>query len=148
MSRNFASIGDFVRFMSRQVATLPAAQRHALAEGAEIVLEEAKSYPGEYQTGWQALAEATKDRRAAAGHAPDEPLKVTGELQASYRSKVSDAHHAAVGSDNPKALWQELGTPTIPRRPVLSLAGSTKEAEVVHTIGRVIARHMVGGANG
>lgn len=147
MSRNFASIGDFVRFLSHQVATLPAAQHHALAEGAQIVLEEARSYPGEYQTGWPALAEVTKARREAAGHAPDEPLKVTGELQASYRSKVTDAHHAAVGSDSDKAIWTELGTVKQPRRSVLALAGATKEAEVVRTISRVIARHMVGGSN-
>jgi phage gpG-like protein len=144
MARSFNSIGEFVAFMSRQVATLPKAQHHALEEGAAIVLKEAKSYPGEYQKGWPALADATKDARTLAGHEPNEPLLVTGELRESYADKVIDAHHAAVGSDDDKAVWQEMGTPTIPQRPVLALAGAAKEAEVVEAIARRIHGHMVG----
>lgn len=144
MPRTFSSIGQFVSFMSRQVATLPAAQHHALAEGADIVLKEARDYPGHYQKGWDKLQPETIARKATG----DSPLLESGGLRDSYAAKVSDPHHAAVGSDDEKAVWQELGTSRgIPPRPVLALAGVTKEQEVVKAIAHVIARHMTGGSN-
>lgn len=143
MSRSFRSIGEFVAFMSRQVASLPAAQHAALAEGAEIIRLEAQSYPGSYQPGWASLQPETIAHKAAG----DSPLRETGELADSYGAKVVDANHAAVGSDDEKAIWQELGTPRIPARPVLALAGATKETEAVKAIAHRIGGHLAGQTN-
>lgn len=143
MSRSFRSIGEFVAFMNRQVASLPAAQHAALAEGAEIILREAQSYPGAYQTGWASLQPETITHKANG----DTPLLESGGMRDSYGAKVVDAHHAAVGSDDEKAVWQELGTPRIPARPVLALAGVAKEAEVVKAIAHRIGGHLAGQIN-
>lgn len=143
MSRSFRSIGEFVAFMSRQVASLPAAQHAALGEGAEIILREARSYPGTYQPGWASLQPETIAHKSAG----DSPLLESGGLRDSYGAKVVDAHHAAVGSDDEKATWLELGTPRIPARPVLALAGATKEAEVVKAIAHRIGGHLAGQIN-
>lgn len=141
MSRSFESIGAFVAFMSRRVATLPAAQTRGLKRAADVVLTEAQSLPGTYQDGWPAL-QATTIARKATG---DSPLLETGQMRDGYDAKVTSPMAAAVGSNDPKAVWHELGTSRgLPPRPVLKTAAVRKEGEVVHILGDAVVGHLAG----
>ena len=125
--------------MEGKIAGLPGAQRDALDEASKAVLEEAKSLPGTYQDGWPALDEKTIARKATG----DSPLLETGAMRDSYARKVVSPTKAAVGSNDPKATWQELGTSRgIPPRPVLKTAGVRKERDVHRIVGRRIKRHF------
>jgi hypothetical protein len=105
---------------------------HALEKAAQIIEDEAKRVIGTYEYGWPPLAPGTLQRKAA-----DTPLYETGEMRDSIEHYVdADRLKAEVGSNNPKALWQELGTntkdglPHIPPRSFLMGAAMRKEQEV------------------
>ncbi|MCJ2038254.1 hypothetical protein MKK55_04680 [Methylobacterium sp. J-059] len=144
MARDFKSIGAFIAYMTGRIATLPAAQKRALGEASEVVLNEAKRLPGTYQAGWPALQPKTIVRKATG----DSPLLETGEMRDSYARKVVSATEAVVGSDDDKALWHELGTSRgIPPRPVLKAAAVAKEGEVRAILGGAVYRHLAGITN-
>ena len=144
MSRSFSSIGLFVRFMSQRVTTLPAAQKRALDAASQVVLEEARCLPGTYQAGWPALDPETIAHKATG----DSPLVETGGMRTSYGRKVVSAMKAAVGSNDPRAMWQELGTARgVPPRPVLKAAAIRKEGEVHRIIGHHLVAHIAGRSN-
>lgn len=101
----------------------------AVTKSARIIRDEAKRVLGTYDYGWTPLAEATIDRKATG----DSPLLETGKLRRSIKYSVSGAtgHWVAhVGSNDPKALWHELGTVHIPARSFLAGASVRKEHEV------------------
>ena len=110
--------------------------RMANAEGDTAYLEavgskiehDAKEIIGHYQrsdTGpfpeWAELATSTKADRVSQGFTPNDPLLRTGELRNSIRHEVR-GHSVAVGSDLDIAIYQEMGTATIPPRPFLRIA--------------------------
>ena len=66
------------------------------------------------------------------------PWRRTGSLQASmgYRS---DSTSATVGSDDPIAINQEFGTPSIPPRPFLAPVAAAHAAELARQVGGSIA---------
>jgi hypothetical protein len=112
----------------------------ALEKACVIIETEAKSYPGEYQTGWAPLAESTIARKATG----DSPLRETSEMAESYEHTVQ-GKSGFVGSDNDKAVWQELGTSRgIPPRSVLGLAAQQKGEEAAHAIGSELFTKMIG----
>jgi phage gpG-like protein len=107
-------------------------------EAAAVALEtEAKSLPGEYQTGWPALQPATIARKATG----DSPLLETGELRDSIVHN-SDEHEAHVGSNNPKMRWHEFGTKRMPPRPILGVAVVQAEAAIVAAVGNVVMQRI------
>jgi hypothetical protein len=81
----------------------------ALTEAAEMVHDAAVALIGHPNSAWAAL-ESTLDRKGA-----NTPLLETGEMRASIEHVVH-GRSAFVGSNNDKAVWQELGTSRIPRR--------------------------------
>jgi hypothetical protein len=80
----------------------------------------AAELPGHYQPGWPTLAESTIRDKEAKGFPVPSPLKRTGEMAGSYRKEVDPVGlEMVIGSPEPKALWQGLGTSRgIPPRPV------------------------------
>ena len=50
-----------------------------------------------------------------------------------------------MGSDNPKAIWHELGTNYIPPRPFLTIAAMRKEREIHEMMARAVYGAMVHG---
>ncbi len=66
------------------------------------------------------------------------PWRRTGALQSSigYRS---DATSAVIGSDDPVAVDQELGTRNIPPRPFLSTAAAARAEEIANQVARSVA---------
>jgi hypothetical protein len=78
-----------------------------------MVCAEAKRVIGEGYPEWPALSPETLARKMGDG-----PLLETGELRASieWNAEGKEGH---VGSNNDKAVWQELGTARIPPRSFL-----------------------------
>lgn len=140
------TIPQFVVAMARVAATLPVARHHALEHAAVIVETEAKRVIGTYEARpeWPDLAEATKADRVRQGYAENEPLLRTGEMRDSIEHNV-DGRVAHVGSNDDKAVWQELGTRTIPPRSFLKSSAVSKAKEIEHAIGRVMHAHLISG---
>ena len=94
----------------------------------EAIEKEAKAEIGHYQrtdTGpfpeWTELAPSTKKDRVSKGFTENDPLLRTGELRDSIAHEVRGTS-VAIGSDLDIAVYQEMGTATIPPRPFLRIA--------------------------
>ena len=140
----FTSLAAFAVEMTGIAAKIERGQHEALEEAAKLVEAEAKDVIGSYRYGWPQLAEATQASRAAAGHAPNDPLLVKGELRDSIGHKVVDHRNAYVGSNSEIAVYQELGTSKIPPRSFLMGAATHKEEEVRRIIGRKVVAKLTG----
>jgi phage gpG-like protein len=107
----------------------------ALEHAAVIVEDESKRVIGTYDYGWAPLKPATVARKSNG----DTPLLETGEMRESIEHVVQ-GKSAHVGSNNDKAVWQELGTSRgIPPRSFLGEAARRKGPEVAQAIGAAIA---------
>jgi phage gpG-like protein len=135
--REFSLLG-FVEFLGTLHIEVEHANHEALELGARIIEEEAKRVIGTYDYGWPRLAESTLKRKS-----DDTPLLETGEMRDSIEH-VSSSKEAHIGSNNDKAIWQELGTKTIPPRSFLAGAAMHKEREVVDLIGRAAVLALSG----
>jgi phage gpG-like protein len=132
------NIEDFARFIVREV-NLEHAQKVGLEAAAQIVQHEAKRVIGTYDYGWPELAESTKKDRVNKGFPENEPLLRSGELRDSIQYVVLNDHEAAVGSNLDIAVYQELGTKTIPPRSFLAGAANEKGREAAQVIGTAVA---------
>lgn len=126
-------------------AHMPMAQQSALARAADIVETEAKAEIGHYQgsagpfAAWAPLKPDTIKQKLTG----DSPLLETGDMRDSIGSVVgiTEAH---VGSDDDKAVWQELGTSRgIPPRSFLGGAAARKSKEVSHVIGQTMHAALI-----
>jgi HK97 gp10 family phage protein len=129
---------EFVSFLGTLPMEIEHANHSALEKAAVIVESEAKRVIGTYDYGWAPLAPSTLENKAA-----DTPLLETGEMRDSIEHN-SDHKEAHIGSNNDKALWQELGTRKIPPRPFLQGALQHKKGEVLHVIGREVVGALAG----
>jgi phage gpG-like protein len=71
------------------------------------------------------------------------PWLRTGALRASIDHRT-DADSAVVGSDDPVAVDQELGTLRIPPRPFLATTAAAHAAEIARSVGAAIAEALNG----
>src|SRR6266567_1055094 len=108
------TLTGFAAFLGTLEAEMKLANHRALEKAAVIVEEEAKRVIGTYDYGWPPLAESTLAHKAA-----DTPLLETGEMRDSIEHTVTH-EKAEIGSNDDKALWQELGTVKIPPRSFLA----------------------------
>lgn len=105
-----------------------------VARACQMVCDEAKRVIGEGYDDWPALAPATLARKMMAT-----PLLETGELRASIEwSTSADGLSGAVGSNNDKAVWQELGTSRIPPRSFLAGAAQHMEDKIHKMAARAV----------
>lgn len=108
---------------------------HDALEGAcKIVEKEAKRVLGTYDYNWVPLAPSTVEDRTRKGFAGDEPLLRIGDMRDSIEHTVH-GKSGFVGSNDDKAVWQELGTRRIPPRSFLGGAAMRKGEEVAKHIG-------------
>lgn len=126
-----------------KLAAVESLARHAAGEAVKdackIVETEAKRVIGTYDHGWPQLAQSTQEERARLGFHPNEPLLRTGELRESIETTAPVDEGRAVcgyvGSKDPVAKFQELGTRNIPPRPFLTGACVAKEKEIREVVG-------------
>jgi HK97 gp10 family phage protein len=133
------TLTGFATFLATLEAEVKHANHSALEKAAVIVETEAKRVLGTYDYGWTPLAASTIASKATG----DSPLLETGEMRDSIEHTVTH-DEAQIGSNNDKALWQELGTSKIPPRPFLQGALQHKADEVVAVIGREIHGALIG----
>ena len=123
--------------------------RHGMTASAHMIKQRAVGMLGTYQAAagpfgaWPELAESTKNRRAARGYRPNDPLYVTGKLSKSYEVDA-EGDSVGVGSELPAALGMEIGVPAknVPARPVLGIAFVQSEkhafAALVDVVGALV----------
>jgi HK97 gp10 family phage protein len=141
MSRLF-SLAEGAAHFKHLAHDWPKATEAAVSVAAQIVAAKAKSYIGTYQQPWPQLTASTQEDRVKHGFAANEPLLRTGELRDSIEWKVVSQVEAHVGSNNQKAVWQELGTRTIPPRPFLGPAVHQNEALIKRAVKQVVRDYM------
>jgi hypothetical protein len=138
------SLSEFAADLTRIAIEMPLAEHEALKKAAEIVEEEAKRVIGTYDYGWPALKPETIARKSRG----DTPLLETGEMRDSIGHTVFP-HEAYVGSNDMKAVYQELGTSRgIPPRSFLGGAAMHKEHEVWEVTHRFMVSFLVSGFGG
>ena len=137
------SLTEMASIFLRAEAALPMASGRAIEKAADLVLEQIKSEPGEYQTGagpfasWAPLAQSTLDDKAQKGWPSPSPELRSGDLRDSYEKTIVSHHEAHVGSNSDIAVYQELGTSKMPPRSIIGLAGAKKEHEIYEMTGRL-----------
>lgn len=148
------SIAGFAAFLAKIPHVLHVEQTLAMEKAAKLVEDEAKQEIGTYQKAagpfeaWEPLAEATLAEKERAGYAPpDSPLLRTGEMRDSIQHH-STAEEAEVGSDDDRAIWQELGTNRIPPRSFLGGAAVRKADDVAKIIEEAIHKAFSGRITG
>ena len=128
---------------------------HAMERACQIVEREAKDSLGTYHRAlgefpaWPKLAPSTVQQRASMGWEPNEPLLRLGTMRDSIQHVVV-GHVGHVGSDDPIAEYQELGTGNakhpIPPRSFLGRA-AYKEEFAIHTLFLNTTMTLLGGGS-
>jgi phage gpG-like protein len=109
-----------------------------VARACEMVCTEAKRVLGEGYPDWAPLKPETLAHKMMAT-----PLLETGELRASIEWQ-SHGLEGAVGSNNDKAVWHELGTSKIPPRSFLVGAAHHMEEKIHKMAARAVMAVMLG----
>jgi phage gpG-like protein len=134
------SLAEFAAKLGAFDHNLKTAEAEIIAEGCAMVAGRAKDIIGVPQPGWAPLKPETIARKDGV----NSPLLESGELRSSIEWNA-DAHEGYVGSNNPKAIWQELGTSRgIPPRPFISRAAIEMEGEVDKMAERAVAAAFEG----
>ena len=155
--KNLTSFAQLAKEFERASRLMPVAFELSMQKSALLVEAVAKAEIGTYQRvgmspfpEWEELKDSTKaahSRAMAAGNAaPDAgvntPLLVTGQMRADIWHEAA-AMGFVVGGD--KILeYQELGTPTIPPRPVLSPAIHKSTPEILAIVGSSVEKTLAG----
>lgn len=147
--REYKTFGGFARHLVAVAAQGEAVEHHVLKQATKIVRDDAQARIGTYQgaagpfNAWQPLANSTIADRINKGFTPNDPLLRSGELRDSITSQVH-GDKAIVGSASDIALYQEVGTATIPPRPFLGPAAFASKAK----IGAVAANTVIAWVSG
>ena len=124
---------QFEASLAESIRTIRPRLEVGLDKVGELAQTMAAAYIGHYQTGWPALAESTLEKKDA-----DTPLLETGEMRDSIKRELDPIElEVVVGSNDKKALWQELGTSRIPPRSFLGLAMSNSMPFAEETFGKI-----------
>jgi phage gpG-like protein len=126
--------------MAAAAADIEAAKRAALEAACVTIETKAKNYIGVPHSWWPPLAAETLRRKDGV----NTPLLEQGNMRDSIEHTVVDNNHAWVGSNDPVAEYQELGTSRgIPPRSFLAHAAQDSGEEIAKMTARI-----VGGAIG
>jgi hypothetical protein len=107
----------------------------------------AAEYIGREMPTWPPLAPSTISDKEKHGYPVPAPLLRTGAMRDSIRSEVEPLElELAVGSTDPVALWQELGTRRgIPPRPFLGLAAGNSLEYAADKLGETMLELLTPG---
>lgn len=146
------SLGQFAAHLLAAEADLHLAMEGATVKGCKMIAKKAKAVIGVEQPEWQALAPSTIEEKARLGYRVPAPLLRTGDMRdsISWSAPYWESPRVCIGyigSNDPVAKWQELGTSTIPPRPFLGLATAGQAAAIADMAGRMAHRAMIGGPN-
>jgi hypothetical protein len=135
---NVFSILGFVEQLREIEHDMKEVEAAIVRQACIMVATEAKRVIGTYDYGWPSLAESTLAKKAA-----DTPLLETGEMRDSieWNAHGNEGH---VGSNNDKAVWQELGTSRIPPRSFLAGALHHEAPEIVKMAGKAVHAVVAG----
>lgn len=123
-------------------------QDFASGEAGDALDLVARALFGVYQGGfaeygpWPELADRTKADRVQQGYPENDPLLREGDL----RDGIGIAYgpsRAEIGSNDDVMVYQELGTETIPPRPVLGLTGTEEEKAVFEMVGDGVVKALI-----
>jgi hypothetical protein len=94
-----------------------------------MIQKKAKAAIGKDHEMWPPLAASTIYDKEHKGYAVPKPLLRTGEMRDSIQYTV-EGNQGCVGSNDPKAVWQELGTSRIPPRSFLRSSAISSEDRI------------------
>lgn len=143
------SLLGFIGHLAAVRAELDHHEHKGMERAAQIIETEAKAEIGTYQGAagpfaeWVELADATKDDRAKQGFDENQPGLRRGDMRDSISHAV-EGKEAAVGSDDEKMVWFELGTDRQPPRSVLGTAAVHKGHEAALAVGGSLVTALVG----
>jgi hypothetical protein len=150
------SLASFVIHLEQALVEIHHETHKALERAGQVVEKEAKFEIGHYQdqagpfVAWKELAAATKSDRIAHGFSENDPLLRTGDMRDTVKHRVDmtgiASGEAHIGSDSEIALYQEIGTVSIPPRSFLGGALVRKIEAVKHICGEHIVAAITGTA--
>lgn len=146
MAKEFASLGEFLMYFERKLALQKSKEVKALELSAKLLQTAAKEKFGVYQAAigdyprWAPLDQSTREQRVRLGYSADEPLYRDGSLLKDSIQKTVDPikMEAVVGSTEQVMVYQEMGTATIPPRPVLGPTGLENEKLILDIFRKTI----------
>lgn len=136
------SLLEGAAFFTAANLSVERASKAAVTRSARLIRDEAKRVLGTYEYGWPPLAESTVENKATG----DSPGLETGKMRRSIKYSVhgTPGHwHAHVGSNEPRALYFELGTSRQPPRSFLAAAAMQKRHEVHKICGHDLFHNLV-----
>jgi len=138
------TLSEAVKFFSgfEMARATKKGEEEALEVAAAMIADRAKKLIGTYDAKprWPELAESTQADRAQKGFPPNEPLLRTGELRDSIGFEIiKPGREAIVGSTSDIAVYQELGTSTIPPRSFLVSAAVSEGKKAARVAGAIVA---------
>ncbi|CCD29934.1 Putative bacteriophage-related protein [Candidatus Glomeribacter gigasporarum BEG34] len=147
--KSFGSLAAFAAHLVKLEVDVARAAHRGLESAAIAVEKTAKNQFGHYPRAigdfeqWPPLKEATKADRVRQGYSPDEPLLRSGALRDSITHEVRGLD-AVIGSEHEVMVHQELGTSTIPPRPVLGPAALRNRRKIQRMLGHAAASAIAG----
>jgi hypothetical protein len=145
----FTSPKQFAAHLVKLAAIGPAVTHHAAELAAREIQATARGMIGQYQDAigpfpkWEELADSTEAEKARLGYPADAPLLRNGAMQESIGHHTV-GNEAAVGSNDPKMIWHELGTEHIPPRPVLGPSALHSRERVAGLVGKTALAWLAG----
>lgn len=136
------SLLEGAAFFTAVHARLEHASKAAVTRSARLIRDEARRVLGTYDYGWPSLAESTIAHKATG----DSPGLETAKMRRSIKYSVSGSHmdwHANIGSNEPRALFFELGTRSQPPRSFLAAAAMHMEHEVHKVCGHDLFHNLL-----
>lgn len=139
------SLGDLARAFEQNAKQIHVGIAAAMKTSAIAVADAAKEkLDGKEQPqDWPELSDSTKAERVRKGYDENAPLLASGALRDSIQYRSSEKSFE-VGSDNQIAVYQELGTATIPPRPFLAPALHDKIPGILENVGKAVEKALVG----
>jgi phage gpG-like protein len=139
------SLGEFAAHLLTMEADLKLAEEAIVVKGCKIMQRAAKGMLGIPQPIWAPLKPETIAHKGKG----NTPLLETGAMKESIAitAPVKEGNVTAgyVGTNNPKAVFQEFGTSHIPSRPFLGAVAIGRAGQVQEMAAKIVYNTMVNG---